>query len=65
MSLSPVESKPVGLQRSQFAAAYINVSLRTLWELTKLGKVKCVRPTPNSVRYRVEDLDAYIASLAN
>jgi excisionase family DNA binding protein len=47
------------LKRSQ-AQEVLNVSARTLWSLTASGEIAHVR-IGSTVRYRVEDLRAFIA----
>jgi excisionase family DNA binding protein len=44
------------------AAAALSISERTLWALTKAGRIRAVR-IGRSVRYHVADLEAYIATL--
>lgn len=65
MQQTQVAPMPTGLLKPDASATYLAISQRTLWALTNEGKVKCVRPSPHSVRYRIEDLDAYITSLAS
>lgn len=51
------------LLRVKEAAAYLNVSPRTLWALSNLGKIPTVRfgtGGRGSVRYDLRDLDAWI-----
>ncbi len=47
------------LLRSTEAAAYLSISPRTLWTLTKRGDIPCVR-IGRSVRYDRRDLEAWI-----
>ena len=47
------------------AAAFLAVSPRSLWALTNTGEIPSVRfgtGTRQSVRYDIDDLDAWIAS---
>ncbi len=50
-----------GLLTSDEAADRLAVSKRTLWSLTKEGRVRCVR-IGRSVRYDPRDLEAFIAA---
>ena len=47
------------LVKTKPAAEYLSISTRKLWELTNCGEIPHVR-IGRSVRYRPEDLDAYI-----
>ncbi len=55
------DASPSLLVNSREAARILSISERTLWNLTKSGAVRCVRPTPNLVRYLVDDLRAFVA----
>jgi excisionase family DNA binding protein len=48
------------LVNRQEAAALLSISERKLWELTNRGVTPCVR-IGRAVRYRVADLEAWIA----
>jgi excisionase family DNA binding protein len=51
------------LLRAKEAAAYLNMSTRTLWSLSNMGKIPTVRfgtGGRGSVRYDLRDLDAWI-----
>ncbi len=53
------------LLRTKGAADYLGISPRTLWTLTNLGELACVRFNTGgreSVRYDRADLDAWIES---
>lgn len=53
---------PQVLNRRQ-AATYLGISTATLDRLALDGRLNPVRISPRIVRYRVTDLDAYLASL--
>jgi excisionase family DNA binding protein len=48
------------LLRPEEAARFLRVSERTLWELSRQGKLECVR-VGRSVRYSREALAAFVA----
>jgi len=51
------------LLRAKEAAAYLNVSTRTLWSLSNMGKIPTIRfgtGGRHSVRYDRRDLDEWI-----
>jgi len=53
----------IGLFSKRDAAKYLNVSERTLFDLTApRGPLPCIKPTAWSVRYSRDDLDKFIAS---
>lgn len=58
-----IATLPGRLLTSTEAAAYLSICTRSLWGLTRDGKIKLVRPTPNSVRYRLAELDRYVAAI--
>ena len=60
MSATVVPSVPPLLLTAREAAQALRVSERTLFSLTKAGKVRCIRPTAWSVRYAVADLEKFI-----
>jgi len=47
------------------AANILCVSKRSVFDLTKSGKLRCVRPTPFSVRYTDADLAEFMEGLRN
>lgn len=53
---------PAFLLTRNTAARYLAISVRTLFTLTQAKKIPCVRITDRCVRYRREDLDAYVAT---
>ena len=55
---APPPSSP--LLKSSEAAAYLNVSERTLWTLTKAGAIAHVAISERAIRYTRADLDAWI-----
>jgi excisionase family DNA binding protein len=48
---------------TKMAAELLTIGERSLWRLTKRGDIPAIR-LGRSVRYRVADLEAYIAKLA-
>ena len=50
------------LVKSRKAAAYLGICERKLWELAKDGRIPSVR-IDRSVRYDIDDLDAFIQSM--
>jgi excisionase family DNA binding protein len=59
----PTPAPPSGLLTEAEAARYLKLSARSVWTLRNSGRIRCVRPLPNAVRYRLEDLDAFVESL--
>ena len=57
-------SNSIQLLKPADAAQLLAISERTLWTLTKEGKIPCVR-LGRSVRYSVEDLRQTLRSLQN
>ena len=45
---------------SREAARMLGISTRTLYALTKAGKLSCIRPTVWSVRYAFADLQEFV-----
>lgn len=64
-SVLPNASQPPGRERplltANDAAAYLTISPRTLWSLTKNGQIHCIR-IGRSVRYAIDDLDEFISA---
>jgi len=60
MSTQP--TAPVVVFTEREGADYCKISARSLWEARKAGRVAFIRPTPHSIRYTRDDLDAFIAS---
>lgn len=58
----PAGMRPAALNERE-AATYLAISPRKLWELASCGKVPCIR-IGAAKRYRVTDLDAFLAKLA-
>lgn len=52
---------PVKVLSAREAAAYLAISLPTLFRLTRAGEMAHVR-IGRSLRFRVEDLDAFLAA---
>jgi excisionase family DNA binding protein len=60
---APEASPSLQLYRRKEAAALLRLSERTLFTLDKAGELKSLR-VGGSPRYRVVDLEAYLAKLA-
>lgn len=64
LTAMPIEANPVATHRrlmtERDAAAYLSVSLRTMYTLRRDGKLKHVPIGINKVRYDIADLDAFI-----
>ena len=61
MSNRPDTSPDAILVDSKQAAAMLAIGSRHLWTLTNCGAIPCVR-IGRSVRYRVADLNAWVAA---
>jgi excisionase family DNA binding protein len=48
------------LLRPRDAAKALGLSERTLWELTRQGRIKAIKPTDRAVRYAVADLERFV-----
>ncbi len=55
-----IPAPPLLLLTSRQAAASLQISERTLWELTRRGEIKRLKIN-SSVRYDLKDLEAFIA----
>lgn len=44
------------------AARYLTIGERTLYNLVQRGAIATIRPSPRSIRFRVEDLAAFAES---
>jgi excisionase family DNA binding protein len=55
-----MESNQIRLLKSKDAAAYLAVSERTLWNLTKFRHIPAVQ-IGRAVRYDIADLDSFIS----
>lgn len=51
------------LLNARETALRLGISARSVWELTKSGKLRSIRPTPCSVRYAEADIADFIQSL--
>lgn len=58
----PVSGTPPSmLLTAREAAAFLRISERKLWSLTKAHEIRCVR-IGRAVRYSPDDVEAYIAT---
>lgn len=53
-------TEPVGLWTIQDVAAYLQIHRNSVLNLRKAGKLKAVTILDNQVRFRKEDIDAYV-----
>ena len=61
----PAPKPPGSLLSTEEAAAYLAINPETLRRLCKKGVVTFIRVTPSEYRFRLIDLDEYIASRTN
>lgn len=51
-----------GLLNTADAAAYLHIHPKTLTRLVRAGKVTAIQPGSRDFRFRLEDLDAFVAA---
>ncbi|MCE9605328.1 MAG: helix-turn-helix domain-containing protein [Planctomycetia bacterium] len=61
--MSTAAHYPIKLRTVKETAVICGLSTRSIYEITKAGRLRSVRPTPFSVRYTDADIAAFIESL--